>query len=576
MAAVGNVIAVSLLLIAVVSRSDCCINDTCPTWFHESGGRCQCGSSLKNVIICNNETQEVFSLVSYCVTTDSDCINTVVAGRCFSVLDQDKTYDRCVSVNKSPLNQSRKLCSHLNRQGRLCGNCKPHHYVSAYSYDMKCYKCHYSLRINLIAYVTIAYVPLTVFLVLVLTLHISVASPQLSAAVLACQMFAFPSHLRYLVQITRGTKTNIFVKFFATVYGIWNLDFFRSLIPPICLPLNAMQMMALDYLVAVYPFIILTCFYVLLRAHDRGCRLVVRLWRPFLWCTARLRQQWNIRHSIIDAFATFFLLSYMKFLNTSIDLLVPTNVYDVRGVRVGVFWYYDATVEYMGPDHRLYAVLAILVLVIGVLFPLVFLSLYPMQWFQKCLNRCGLNSPGLQMFMLCFQGYYRDRTDGGRECRYFAAVYPAFRISVFIIYALTLSMLFFPSFALVIITVTGTLVLVRPYKQQYNLYNKLDVLMMIVQIVYITGIIMTFSFDQRQIGPAFGYGLAAVITFIPLVYFTVRLWKMMMNTITKRWSANNVWKIAVTSFTQRWARNVQQTPHIPDGQHYVNLLNSVN
>ena len=187
------------------------------------------------------------------------------------------------------------------------------------------------------------------------------------------------------------------------------------------------------------------------------------------------------------------------------------------------------------------------------------------------------------MFMQCFQGC--DRTDGGRECRYFAAVYPAFRISVFIIYALTRSMLVFPSIALVMVTVTATLVLVRPYKQQYNLYNKLDVLMMIAQIVYVTGIIMTFSFDQKQIGPAFGYGLAAVIIFAPLVYFTVRLWKMMMNTITKRWSATNVWKIAVTSFThftvrlwnmmmntitQRWAKKGWQTPHVPDETHYVN------
>ena len=91
--------------------------------------------------------------------------------------------------------------------------------------------------------------------------------------------------------------------------------------------------------------------------------------------------------------------------------------------------------------------------------------------------------------------------------------------------------------------------------------------MMIVQIAYITAIIMTFSFDQKRLGPAFGYGLAAVIIFAPLVYFTIWLWKMMMNTITQRWSAN---KIAVTSFTQR---NARQTPHILDGQH---LLNSIN
>ena len=123
--------------------------------------------------------------------------------------------------------------------------------------------------------------------------------------------------------------------------------FFRLVVPPICLHLNTMQMIALDYLVAVYPLFLLVCFYLLLTAHDRGCRLVVRLWRPFLQCTARLRQHWNVRHSIIDAFATFLLLSHIKLLNTSLDLLIPTHIHNVHGQQVGKFLYYDATIEYM-------------------------------------------------------------------------------------------------------------------------------------------------------------------------------------------------------------------------------------
>ena len=126
-----------------------------------------------------------------------------------------------------------------------------------------------------------------------------------------------PASLIYLLQLTRDTHNFYYIKFLSIVYGIWNLDFFHSLIPPICLPLNTMQMMALDYLVAVYPLFLLTCFYGLLKAHDRECRLVVRLWRPFLWCTARLRQQWNIRRSITGAFATFLLVSYVKLVNVS-------------------------------------------------------------------------------------------------------------------------------------------------------------------------------------------------------------------------------------------------------------------
>ena len=188
---------------------------------------------------------------------------------------------------------------------------------------------------------------------------------------------------------------------------------------PICLSLNTIQLIALDYLVALYLFFALACFYILLRAHDRDCRLVVRLWKPFLWCTARLRQQWNVRYSIIDAFATFLLLSQII---TSIDLLLHTKIFNVRGSRVGYFLYYDTTVEFFGHQHMPYAIIAIVIFLVVIILPVLLLLLYPMMWFQKCLNKWHLNSPGLQIFMQCFQGYYRDKTNGGWECRCFAAL----------------------------------------------------------------------------------------------------------------------------------------------------------
>ena len=149
-------------------------------------------------------------------------------------------------------------------------------------------------------------------------------TPRLKVAIFLCKVYAQPSSLRDLTPVTRDTNHFVLVQILASLYGIWNLDFFRTLIPPICLPLNTMQVIALDYLVAVYPLLVLVCVYLLVRAHDRGCRLIVRLWRPFLWWSARIRQQWNARHSIIDAFATFISLSFIKFLSVSGNLLIPT------------------------------------------------------------------------------------------------------------------------------------------------------------------------------------------------------------------------------------------------------------
>ena len=517
-----RVAVLSVLLIAV----DCA--EPCHTWLYPSGdGQCLCGSSLGTVVVCNNKTQEVGVLVQYCLTSNGDTNSTSVVGRCLAVvnhgdrlLSQIGIYNR---VEKNISVQDQQTCGYLNRQGRLCGKCKPNHYVSAYSYDIKCYPCTSSLGWNLLKYICIAYLPLTVFLCVVVVFRISVASPAMHVPILFCQLLSVPVVLRYLLQLDHDPNSLRYIKFLATLYGIWNLDFFRLVIPPICLPLNTMHISALDYLVAVYPLFLLICFYVLLTAHDRGCRLVVRLWRPFLWCTARLRQRWNVRHSIIDAFATFLVLSYMKFLGTSFDLLVPTAVYGVHGQLVGSFLYYDATIEYMSPQHKLYASLAIIVLVVDFLFPLVFLLLYPMQWFQKCLNKCHLNSPGLQIFMQCFQGYYRDRTDGGREWRYFAAVYPAFKIITYFMYGAILGTMFYVVFILLCSIVAVMIVIIQPYKKPYKFYNKLDTVMMLSLTVFILGVVLfLLAFDIRHISPVSGLYFSSVFSLTPLLYFIVK------------------------------------------------------
>ena len=349
--------------------------------------------------------------------------------------------------------QDHQTCDYLNRQGRLCGNCKQEHYPSAYSYDLKCYQCPTSRLSSLITYLVTAYLPLTAFLIVVMVFRISVTSPRLATPVLFCQILALPVHLRFLIQMTRNIHSQIFIKIMATLYGIWNLDFCRTLVPPICLHYTTMQIIALDYLVAVYPLVLLVCFYVLLTAHDRGWRPIVWLWKPFRWCTARLRQRWNPRCSIIDAFATFLLLSYVKLLSTSYDLMIYVKPQNKCDKWVGKFLYYDATIKFLGPQHMPYACLAIIVLLVGNLLPLALLLLYPMQWFQRCLNRCRLNCQALHIFMQCFQGYYRDRADGGRECRYFAALYPAFRIATFLAYSLCKSAMFFPATILLLIIV---------------------------------------------------------------------------------------------------------------------------
>ena len=515
--------AVTCTYVHVVSGT--ASDEPCPTWFHHSQeGRCVCGDPVKGVVSCDNATQSVGVLDCFCMTSNSDKDNTTVVGSCiFNCYNHtDWTNDDLyhpVCGNVSELDD--RTCGYLNRKGRLCSVCKDEHHISTYSYDFTCYHCTY-FGYNVTKYVAIAFLPLTVLYLIFVIFRISATSPQLNTFVIMCQTFATPIYLRLLVQITKKEKTFLLVQTLATVYGIWNLDFFRTVIPPICLPLNTLQILALDYLVALYPLLLICISFVLLNAYERGCGVVVWLWRPFHKCLARFRRPWNLRHSIIDAFATFLLLSYTKLLTVSTDLLIPVNVFNIHGERAGRYVYYDASIPSWEGQHLPYACCALIILVVVVILPIVLLVLYPMQCFQKCLNRCGWNCQAVRIFMQCFQGCYRDRTDGGLECRYFAAVYPSVRLIAFFLYGGLRNEVAFSALSVLLIGVAIILIVLQPYKDMFKLYNKVDATMLLLLALHYLGIII--SNDVRTKDPAssshIGLALSAAVSLVPIVYIS--------------------------------------------------------
>ena len=104
--------------------------------------------------------------------------------------------------------------------------------------------------------------------------------------------------------------------------------------------ITQIQLLSLDYIIAVYPLVLIVIIYTLVRLHYKNCRVVAWLWRPFIRCFARFRRQWDIQNSLVDAFATFLLLSYVKFLSVSLDILTPSYVWDVYGRQQHPVVYY--------------------------------------------------------------------------------------------------------------------------------------------------------------------------------------------------------------------------------------------
>ena len=190
--------------------------------------------------------------------------------------------------------------------------------------------------------------------------------------------------------------------------------------------------------------------------------------------------------SIIEAFATFLVLSYMKLVTVSLDLLIPIPVYSVTGKRVGMYLYTDATAEYFGSDHLPFALLALAVMILLIIAPLVFLIAYPLRCFRRCLAGCKMSRfHALHIFVDAFQGCYKDGTDGTRDCRYFAAAYLVVRIG-----AVVLSSVNFPDRttyfligAVVFLILALSLVMVKPYKKKFSVYNTVDTVFILLLVV---------------------------------------------------------------------------------------------
>ena len=501
-------------------------------WAIRNGSdNCNCGSSIHERVFCKfNETDKSSSKVGVldcsCMTYDEKRNETVV-GHCIYSCENGTASNKInrvyQPVNNStlhivPSNFTDRVCNHLNRTGRLCGKCIKDHYPPVYSYTFECIKCD-SRWYNWLLFIAEAFVPLTIFLVFVLVFRVSATSAQLSAFVLFSQNFSIPKHVQLLLSGAKGSQLTLgLAKTVLTLYSIWNLDFFRSVFHPICLPITTMQVVLLEYTIAFYPLLVLVLVYFAAKCQMNRVRGILCLWAPM----NNLRQGWKLQRSIIDAFATFFLLSYSKLLSTSFNTLMFVDVHNAHGTKVGTYVYNDASLEYFGPDHWYYGTLAGVILIVFVVLPVVLLLLYPMRWFHKCLSRLNMNGELIRAFMDSFQGCYKDGTSGTRDCRYFAGVYFLLRIVLFTAYGVTLTSLFFSVATIIFISMGMLIIIVRPYKEQYKIYNKVDAIIVLIQALATASVLCHIFADIKgERFKTFSVVLVAIFNFLPLIYITV-------------------------------------------------------
>ena len=522
---------INAVMMSEETPNNCSNESSCPTWFicnHEN--KCQCGDGHDDAIVCDEDKLTSAVLDCHCVTYDGDK-EEIFLGSCYyncensHKMKRDTIYKLLPNKPQSLLNRS--VCSDFNRKGLLCGECEDGHSPLVLSYNLSCVECPDGHK-NWWKFILVAFVPLTFFYFFVVLFNINITSSRLHGVVLFSQALSMPAFVRLIVTTLRHRNSNFQVaaKVFLFFYSFWNLDMLRSALPDICLNVTTIQALALDYLLALYPFLLILISYFFIELYDRKIACIVKIWKPFHIVLTFFRKSWDIRTSVIDSFATFFLLSNIKILSVSSDLLVPTQIYQL-GSNISTFGlYYTPSVEYFSREHLPYAITALVLLTVVVLIPITTLTLYPFRFFQNFLSLFPFNWHFLHAFVDSFQGCYKDRTiPGTLDCRWFSSQLLLLRPILFITYGLTFSTMYFVYTIIILAICLILLINIQPFKKTAARYPSTDIIFVVLlSFCYVTLAGRDIASIENLVYSQFMLCVAFLSAFVPIFYiFTVIL-----------------------------------------------------
>ena len=349
--------------------------------------------------------------------------------------------------------------------------------VSVNTYDLKCVpdkECNWFLTLLAV------FGPLTIFYLIVFLFRINAAAPYISLVILLAQVLT-TGQIANFVLSQYISKSNIANKFLISIYSVWNLDVLQVYMPPMCLGKHFvnLQVLAFQYLIALYPLILVLVTYALAELHARQWWCVYWLLWPIVKLFKVLRISIDPMRSIMNTFATFILLSVTKFTIVSVNILTYVTLYDVNGTVVARVPLYNSGTKYFSTKHLPYAVLAVVVLLFCNVLPLLLLFLSPMRSFQRCLRSCCCSFRCVHFvntLLEVFQGHFKDGVCHHRDYRFVAGLQFLLRLIVLAIYNIVNCPEIICSSSIVIFVLWAVGVLMfKPYKRE--LHNILEAIL---------------------------------------------------------------------------------------------------
>ena len=461
----------------------------CPPGFGFSNDPscCSCYENMRNVIQCHGRSSYASLANGFCMSyLKINGQKQTVYGRCVFSHAHTNSTKKYIDLPEDENNLDSKFCGVLHRTGLLCGECKKGYSIDVFSTTYNCHKSCSSSAASWIIFTVVNGLPPLVLFLAILVLHIKFTSGVWNAFIFFSHVVTLSQEALVVVAVINMQLKHdrLFLDFLVDFYSFWSLDNYRTFATlsnnyPVCLgeKLRVIDVLALHYISALYPFLLIVIAYIVIELHARNCRVLVWLWKPLCFACTRFRQSWKLQTSVVDAFASFIILSYVKLVRISLLLVTYTSVRRIgeEGLKTVLHVSnYDPTVTYFSRQHLPFIFLGTFFIITVGILPPVLMLFYQCKPVQRCLNHCRLNRIGLQTFMDAFQGCYKDGRNGGEDRRFFAGLYLIFRVVIFLIFNMqTDHTITYYSLVIFCIIIICLLAWLQPYKVKF--YNNLDV-----------------------------------------------------------------------------------------------------
>ena len=460
-------------------------NSQCPPWFvyNHSTKQCECFSSpsTTGIVRCTEDGAQV--RLGYCMTYEHGEGFYVSSCDYRTAEDHNITADRYIRLPKNVSMLNEYMCGPLNSNGLACSECLDGFGRSIVSRELRCSDCT-NAWYGVPLYLFMEFVPITVFYFIILFFQISMTSAPILAYVFYCQI-GVSTLLRLQNNSFDSGYTAHFISIVITFYGFWNLDFFRYILPPFCVSpkLQRIHTVTLYYISAFYPLCLIGITWFFIKLHTRDLKPITWLWSKVKQCLSKLtNMKFKAKYSLIDVFATFFLLSYAKLLFTTFRILSYGITYNLNNGTVVLNFNVevDPRVEYFSKEHLPFVIISIMIFLVAVIPLTLLLALYPVRGFRSVLFKCRFSNhaiASINIFVEKFYCCFRDGLNGGRDMRSLASLY--FFLRLIINFTFIDQIPVSASYTFVAIVYAGCslmIAIVQPYKKSFM--NTIDSLIL--------------------------------------------------------------------------------------------------